>query len=224
MQWTLCVCVHSVVSDSFTMAWTVAHQAPLSMGVFRQEEQSGLLFLLQGICPTQGLNVCLLHCRQILYYWAIGEAPNEYCQKLKELNVQNLYLNFIIECLNKAVHFLVIYLILPVIWRSLLFVSFVSFFSSSLLSFSREGEGDVDLCRLGDLIFNKERCQKQRHTWWLVLTSTDIHECMKGKGWTKAGFQRKEFVPQSRMRKKVLPRPWLLTKNYLLFNYQLHSV
>lgn len=38
-----------------------------------------------------------------------------------------------------------------VIWRSLLFVSFVSFFSSSLLSFSREGEGDVDLCRLGDL-------------------------------------------------------------------------
>lgn len=32
---------------------------------------------------------------------------------------------------------------------------FVSFCSSSLFSFSREGEGDVDLCRLGDLIFNK---------------------------------------------------------------------
>lgn len=37
------------------------------------------------------------------------------------------------------------------ICRSLFFISLVSFFSSSLLSFSREGEGDVDLCRLGDL-------------------------------------------------------------------------
>ena len=37
---------------------------PLSMGFFRQEYWSALLFLLQGIFPTQGLNVyllCLLH-------------------------------------------------------------------------------------------------------------------------------------------------------------------
>ena len=37
----------------------------------------GCHFLLQGIIPTQGLNwnpLCLLHCRQILYYWAIVEA------------------------------------------------------------------------------------------------------------------------------------------------------
>ena len=36
--------------------WTVAHQASLSMGFSRQEYWSGLLCLLQGIFPTQGLN------------------------------------------------------------------------------------------------------------------------------------------------------------------------
>ena len=30
--------------------------------------------LLQGIFPTQGLNLYLLQCRWILYYWATGEA------------------------------------------------------------------------------------------------------------------------------------------------------
>ena len=30
---------------------------------------------LQGICLTQELNLQLLHCRQILYLWATGEAP-----------------------------------------------------------------------------------------------------------------------------------------------------
>ena len=41
------VCVHSVLSDSVT-PWTVAHQAPLSVGFFRQEYWSGLP------CPTPG--------------------------------------------------------------------------------------------------------------------------------------------------------------------------
>ena len=34
----------------------------------------GCHFLLQGIFPTQGLNLYLLLCRQILYYWATMEA------------------------------------------------------------------------------------------------------------------------------------------------------
>ena len=42
------------------MLWTVAHQAPLSMGFSRQEYCSGLHALLQGIFLTQGLNLCLL--------------------------------------------------------------------------------------------------------------------------------------------------------------------
>ena len=45
----------------FVTPWTVAYQAPLSMGFSRQEYWSGLPFLLQGIFPTQGLNLHLLH-------------------------------------------------------------------------------------------------------------------------------------------------------------------
>ena len=54
----------------FVTLWTVAHQAPLSMGLSRQEHWSGCHFLLQGIFPTQGSNLhllCLVHCRWILY-------------------------------------------------------------------------------------------------------------------------------------------------------------
>ena len=47
-------------------SWTVAHHAPLFMRFSRQEHWSGLPFLLQGIFPTQELNLGLLHCRQIL--------------------------------------------------------------------------------------------------------------------------------------------------------------
>ena len=41
--------------------WTAVHQAPLSMGLSRQEYWSGSHSLLQGIFPTQGSNPCLLH-------------------------------------------------------------------------------------------------------------------------------------------------------------------
>ena len=46
--------------------WTVACQAPLSVGFSRQEYWS-FHFLLQGIFSTQKSNLGLLHCRQILY-------------------------------------------------------------------------------------------------------------------------------------------------------------
>ena len=48
------------MSDSLATPWTVAHQAPLCMGSFRQEYWSGLPFLLQEIFPTHGWNPCLL--------------------------------------------------------------------------------------------------------------------------------------------------------------------
>ena len=44
----------------FATPWTVAYQAPLSMGFSRQEwilENMGCHFLLQGIFPTQGSNL-----------------------------------------------------------------------------------------------------------------------------------------------------------------------
>ena len=49
-----------VVSDCFVTKWTVAHQAPLSMGFYRQELGVGCHFRLQGIFPTQGLNLNFL--------------------------------------------------------------------------------------------------------------------------------------------------------------------
>ena len=51
--------------------WTIACQAPLSMGFSRQEYWSGLLLLLQGIFLTQGSN---LHLSSPLH-WQAGSLP-----------------------------------------------------------------------------------------------------------------------------------------------------
>ena len=48
--------------------WTVARQPPLSMGFSRQEYWSGLLCPSPGDFPTQGSNLSLLHCWQILFH------------------------------------------------------------------------------------------------------------------------------------------------------------
>jgi len=42
------------VSDSFATPWTVAHQAPLSMGYSRQEDWSGLPFPPPRDLPNPG--------------------------------------------------------------------------------------------------------------------------------------------------------------------------
>ena len=57
-----CVCMPSRFSCVQLLAtiWTVALKAPLSMGLSRQEYESGCHALLQGIFPTQGLSQCLL--------------------------------------------------------------------------------------------------------------------------------------------------------------------
>ena len=51
-----------VIKSCLTLAtpWTVARQAPLSMGFPRQNTGVGCHALLQGIFPTQGSNPCLL--------------------------------------------------------------------------------------------------------------------------------------------------------------------
>ena len=56
--------------------WTVVCQAPLSMGLPRQEFWSGWHFLLQGIFPTKGLKPGLLHCRQILHRLSHQRSPS----------------------------------------------------------------------------------------------------------------------------------------------------
>ena len=47
--------------------WTAAHQASLSMGFSSKDTGVGCHFLLWWILATQGLNLGLLHRRQILY-------------------------------------------------------------------------------------------------------------------------------------------------------------
>ena len=58
----------------FVTPWVVAHQAPLSMGFFRQEYRTGLHALLQGIFPTQGSNPGLAHFRWIYYHLSHEES------------------------------------------------------------------------------------------------------------------------------------------------------
>ena len=55
-----------VVSNSAT-PWTVACQAPLSMGFSRQEYWSGLPSPSPGDLPYPGIDPGLPHCRQTLY-------------------------------------------------------------------------------------------------------------------------------------------------------------
>ena len=83
----------------FVTLWTIACQAPLSKGFSVSESHSvvsnflwphglyspwnspgqntgvGSLSLLQGIFPTQGLNLGLSHCRWILYQLSHEESP-----------------------------------------------------------------------------------------------------------------------------------------------------
>ena len=54
------VCCHSSRVRLFVTPWTVARQAPLSMGLSRQEYWSGLPFPNPGILLTQGLNLPLM--------------------------------------------------------------------------------------------------------------------------------------------------------------------
>ena len=74
-------CVHACKLSHFcrvqlcVIPWTVAHQAPLSVGFSRQEYWNGLHVLLQGIFLTQGLNLGLLLCRQILYHLSYQGSP-----------------------------------------------------------------------------------------------------------------------------------------------------
>ena len=58
----------SVVSDSFVTPWTVVHQAPLSMEFPGKNTGMHCYFLLQGIFPSQGSNLRLLH-------WQVDSVP-----------------------------------------------------------------------------------------------------------------------------------------------------
>ena len=56
--------------------WTVTHQASLSMGILQARILEWVaIFFSRGIFPTQGSNLGLLHCRQILYRLGYEGSP-----------------------------------------------------------------------------------------------------------------------------------------------------
>ena len=72
----MCVNHFSQVNpELFGIPWAVACQIPLSMRLPKQEYWSGLSFPSPGDLSTQGLNLGLLHCRQILYHMSHQGSP-----------------------------------------------------------------------------------------------------------------------------------------------------
>ena len=65
----------SVISNSFATHWTVAHQAPLSMGFFRQKYWSVLPFPPPGGLPNPGIKpVSPALAGGFFYHWVTWEA------------------------------------------------------------------------------------------------------------------------------------------------------
>ena len=64
---------------TYAIPWTVASQAPLSMGFPRQEYWSGLPFPSLGNLPNPGIEPeSPALARQVLYHWATREALKRY--------------------------------------------------------------------------------------------------------------------------------------------------
>ena len=75
----------------FATPWTVACQAPLFTEFSRQEYWSGLPFPSPGgVFPTQGSNLSLLHCRQILYHLSHQVSP----QYFRYMGLNQMYIYF----------------------------------------------------------------------------------------------------------------------------------
>ena len=77
------MCACSVCVRLFATLWTLARQASLFMGCFRQEYYSELPLPPPGHLPNLGLNLRLLHllhCRWILYPQSHSREPPSPCQ------------------------------------------------------------------------------------------------------------------------------------------------
>ena len=75
----------------FVTLWTVARQAPLSMGFSRQEYWSGLPFPSPGDLPDSGFKpLSLQHCRWILYQLCYLGIPNQSAEATHQLSASLL--------------------------------------------------------------------------------------------------------------------------------------
>ena len=94
-KWSMCVLSRSVMSDSLT-PWTVAHQAPLSMGFFRQDHWSGVPFpssrgfLDPGIEPASPVSPALAgRCftTEPPQSMAFKNCESQYCTPITYINI-----------------------------------------------------------------------------------------------------------------------------------------
>ena len=92
--------------------WTVAHQAPLSMGFFRQEYWGGLPFPSLGDLPDPAIKPACLLC---LLHWQVGSLPphttwvygnsSRICVLLLCENCINIMLNWFIALFRSTISF-----------------------------------------------------------------------------------------------------------------------
>ena len=81
-SYLLCCCLVANMYPTLASSWTVARQAPLSMGFFRQEYWSGLPFPSPGDLPDSG-NRTHISCTAGAFFTA--EPPGKPQRSLKRL-------------------------------------------------------------------------------------------------------------------------------------------
>ena len=163
--------------------WTVARQAPLSMGFPRQEYWSGLPFSTPGDLPDPGIKPCVsCNGRQILYHWATWEP------KFSESNLNPKSLEKLPSFWNKKYIFYQFCLCSSFPWSTL--ISWISrLLSTSLLSIIKYSEEMsiacqcmysicppgiqplVSLLRSPATIFNTKTIQHNTHTHRCIFLS-----------------------------------------------------
>ena len=75
---------HSVISDSLQPHGLKPPRLVCLWDSPGRNTGMGCYFLLQGIFPTQGSNLGLLHCRQILYHLSHQGSPKKYKGKYQK--------------------------------------------------------------------------------------------------------------------------------------------
>ena len=97
MNACVCVCVQLLSRVQLSaISWAIAGQTPLSVGFPRQEYGVGCHFLLQGIFPTQELNLELL-------VWQVDSLPLSHQgdpPPLSILTTKQITKNYLIYSIN----------------------------------------------------------------------------------------------------------------------------
>ena len=90
------LCLVPQLCPTFCYPWTIAHQAPLSLGVLQPRTVEWVaMSSSRGIFLTQGSNPVLPHCRRILYHLSQqGSSSQSYSLSINLINnyLQIIYL------------------------------------------------------------------------------------------------------------------------------------